>query len=99
MEYPKDYDITMIYHMEKANIVANVLSRKFESMSSLAYMKATRHLLCREIQTLANNFLRRKISDRGGLSACVEVRSLFFNQVKAKQLKDENLRKICDKLL
>ncbi|XP_070057419.1 uncharacterized protein [Nicotiana tomentosiformis] len=35
LELPKDYDITILYHPDKANVVADALSRKAESMGSL----------------------------------------------------------------
>ncbi|EGW38187.1 hypothetical protein DOT_3898, partial [Desulfosporosinus sp. OT] len=37
LELLKDYDITILYHPEKANVVADALSRKAVSMRSLAY--------------------------------------------------------------
>ena len=36
MELLKDYDITILYHPGKANVVADALSRKEESMGSLS---------------------------------------------------------------
>ena len=38
MELLKDYDITILYHPGKANVVADALSRKSVSMGSLAYI-------------------------------------------------------------
>ena len=37
-ELLKDYDITILYHPGKANVVADALSRKAVSMGSLAYI-------------------------------------------------------------
>ena len=39
MELLKDYDITILYHPGKANVVADALSRKAGSMGSLAHYK------------------------------------------------------------
>ena len=49
MELLKDYDITILYHPGKANVVADALSRKAESMGSLAHLQASRRPLAREV--------------------------------------------------
>ena len=49
MELLKDYDITILYHPGKANVVANALCRKAGSMGSLAHLQASRHPLAREV--------------------------------------------------
>ena len=38
MELLKDYDITILYHPGKANVVADALSRKAGNIGSLAYL-------------------------------------------------------------
>ena len=38
MELLKDYDITILYHPGKTNVVADALSRKAGSMGSLAHL-------------------------------------------------------------
>ena len=50
MELLKDYDCTILYHLGKANVVANALSRKF--MGSLAYIALMRRPLVGEIHKL-----------------------------------------------
>ncbi|XP_070020467.1 uncharacterized protein [Nicotiana sylvestris] len=40
LESLKDYNITILYHSGKANVVADALSRKAESMGSLAFILA-----------------------------------------------------------
>ena len=49
MELLKDYDITILYHPRKANVVADALSRKAGSMGSLAYLQVSRRPLAREV--------------------------------------------------
>ena len=64
MELLKDYDITILYHPGKANVVADALSRKAGSMGSLAHLQVSRRPLAREVQTLANNFMRLEVMRR-----------------------------------
>ena len=64
MELLKDYDITILYHPGKANVVADALSRKAGSMGSLAHLQVSIHPLAREVQTLANDFMRMEVLGR-----------------------------------
>ena len=61
MELLKDYDVTILYHPGKANVVADTLSRKAGSMGSLAHLQVSRRPLAREIQTLANDLMRLEV--------------------------------------
>ena len=99
MELLKDYDITILYHPKKANVVADALSRKAGSMGSLAHLQASRHPLAREVQILANDLMRLEVNEKGGLLACVEARSSFLDKIKGKQFNDEKLIRIRDKVL
>ena len=54
MELLKDYDITILYHPGKANVVADALSRKAGRMGSLAHLQLSRRPMAREVKTLAN---------------------------------------------
>ena len=94
MELLKDYDITILYHPGKANVVAESLSRKAGSMESLAHLQVSRRPLAREVQTLANDFMRLEILEKGGFLACVEVRSSFLDRIKVKQFTDEKMTRI-----
>ena len=89
MELVKDYDITILYHPGKANVLADALSRKAGSMESLAHLEASRRLLAREVQTLANDLMRLEVNEKGGLLASVESRSSFLDKIKGKQFDDE----------
>ena len=99
MELLKDYDITILYHPRKANVVADALSRKARSMGSLAHLQASRRPLAREVQILANDLMRLEVNEKGGLLACVEARSSFLDKIKGKQFNDEKLIRIRDKVL
>ena len=61
MELLKDYDVTILYHPAKANVVADTLSRKKGSIGSLAHLQASRRPLAREVQTLANDLMRLEL--------------------------------------
>ena len=91
MELLKDYDITILYHPRKANVVADALSRKAGSMGSLAHLQVSRCPFAREVQTLANDFMRLEVLEKGGFLACVEARSSFLDKIKEKQFTDEKL--------
>ena len=73
MELLKDYDITILYHPGKANIVADALGGKARSMGSLARLHVSRRPLAREVQTLANDFMRLEVLEKGGFLASVEA--------------------------
>ena len=99
MELLKDYDITILYHQGKSNVVADALSRKAGSMSSLAHLQVSRRPLAREVQTLANDFMRLEVLDKGELLACVEARYSFLDKIKGNQFADEKLSRIRDMVL
>ena len=94
MELLNDNDITILYHPGKANVEADALSRKVGSMGSLAHLQASRRPLAREVQTLANDFMRLEVNEKGGLLACVEARSSFLDKIKGKLFTDEKLIRI-----
>ena len=99
MELLKDYDVTILYHPGKANVMADALSRKAGSMGSLAHLQVSRRPLAREVQTLANDFMRLEVNEKGGLLTSVEASSSFLDKIKGKQFDDEKLSQIQDKVL
>ena len=91
MELLKDYDITILYHLGKYNVVADALSRKAGSMGSLAHFTVSRRPLTREVQNLANDFMRLDVLEKEGFLARVEERSSFNYKIKGYQFFDEKL--------
>ena len=79
--------------------MADALSRKAGSMGSSAHLQVSRRPLAREVQTLANDFMRLEVLEKGGFLACVEARSSFLDKIKGKQFTDEKLSQIRDMVL
>ncbi|WMV13709.1 hypothetical protein MTR67_007094 [Solanum verrucosum] len=94
MELLKDYGVTIEYHLDKANVVADALSRKAVSMGSLVGLSITRRPLAKEIHTLESKFMQLGISDKGGALASIEDRATFIAEIKAKQFEDEILNEL-----
>ena len=94
MKLLKDYDVTIQYHLGKANVVADPLSQKTVSMGSLACLSVSKRPLSKEIQTLESKFMQLGISERGGVLASIEVKATFIKEIKAKWFEDENLEEL-----
>ncbi|XP_070057052.1 uncharacterized protein [Nicotiana tomentosiformis] len=94
LELLKDYDIDILYHSGKANVVADALSQK--SMDSLAHLEAYQRPLAKEIHRLASLGVRLAVSSEGGVivqnraesSLVVEVKEKQFNNSLLVQLKE-----------
>lgn len=71
----KDYDLTILYHPGKANMVADPFSRKDSGIGSLAAIQVEDRPLAKDVQRLANGLVRLQISDDGGVLACVKAHS------------------------
>ena len=78
----KDYDITILYHPGKANVVATALSRKSVSMGSLAYIPVGERPLTLDVQALANQFVRLDVSEPSRVLSCTVARSSLFERIK-----------------
>ncbi|WMV42147.1 hypothetical protein MTR67_035532, partial [Solanum verrucosum] len=99
MELLKDYDVTIQYHLGKANVVADALNRKAVSMGSIACLGVSNRPLAKETQTLESNFIELGISKKGGVLASIEVRPTFIEEIKAKQFEDEKLNELRKKIV
>ncbi|XP_070048959.1 uncharacterized protein [Nicotiana tomentosiformis] len=86
LELLKDYDIDILYHSGKANMVADALSRK--SMGSLAHLEACQRPLAREVHQLASLAVRLADSSEGKVIVQNRVESSLIVEVKEKQYND-----------
>ena len=87
----KDYDITILYHPGKANVVADALSRKSASMGSLAYIPVGERPLALDVQALANQFVRLDVSEPSRVLACTVARSSLLELTRDRQSDDPHL--------
>ncbi|XP_070002681.1 uncharacterized protein [Nicotiana sylvestris] len=79
LELLNDYDITILYHLGKANMVADALSRKAMSMGSLAFLPLVERPLAVDVQSSANRFVRFDISETSRVLSCMVSRSSLFD--------------------
>ena len=68
IELLKDYDFTIEYHLGKANVVVDVLSRK--SLGSLSYIQTMRIPLLLELRTLNVKLAQ---GEKGALIATLKI--------------------------
>ena len=79
LELIKDYDCTIEYHLGKANVVADALSRRLES--SLSHMKSGYLPLLVDLRALG---VLLEVEDSGALFATFHVRPLLVDQIQAR---------------
>ncbi|XP_075103258.1 uncharacterized protein LOC142177970 [Nicotiana tabacum] len=65
LELLKNYDVDILYHPRKANVVADALSRR--SMGSLAHVEADKRTMMKEVHRLASLGVRLLDSEDGGV--------------------------------
>ena len=80
LELLKDYDCSILYHLGKTNMVADVLSRK--SAGSLAHISLDRRPIIKELHELIDHGLQWKVTKKC-LLAQFRVRSVYLDRVKA----------------
>ena len=99
IELLKDYDLSILYHPGKANVVADALSRKAVSMGSLAFLSVEERPLALDIQSLANSMVRLDISDSRRVLAFMEVQSSLLDRIRGCQFEDDTLVALRDRVL
>ncbi|XP_070039532.1 uncharacterized protein [Nicotiana tomentosiformis] len=91
LELLKDYDITILYHPGKANVVDDSLSRKAESMGSLAFIPTGERPLRLDVQALPNKFVKLDVSEPGRVLTCIVSRLSLFERIKARHYDNPHL--------
>ena len=81
MELIKDYDLVIDYHLGKANVIADALSRK--SSMTLAHIRTSYVPLLFNMKTLG---ISLDCDGYGALLASFMVRPTLINQIRGKQI-------------
>ena len=89
----KDYDCTIEYHIEKANVIADALSRRPES--SLSHMRSGYLPLLVVLRTLG---VILEAEDSGALLATFHVRPLLVDQIQVGLLQDPQMIKLKEEI-
>ncbi|XP_070011069.1 uncharacterized protein [Nicotiana sylvestris] len=79
LELLKNYDVEILYHLGKANVVADALSHK--SIGSLVHIESGRQGLTKELHQLANMRIRLLDSDGGGVTVQNTLESSLVAEV------------------
>ena len=91
IELLKDYDLSILYHHGKGNVIADAWSRKTVSRGSLAFLSAGEWHLALDIQFLANSMVRLDISDFRHVLAYMGVQSFLYDRIRGCQFEDKAL--------
>ena len=91
MELLKDYDCTILYYLDKANVVEDALSRK--SMGSLAHIAVQKRHMVRQVGNCLNEGVVLSVTNIWTMLAHVHVRSSLVEEVKQLQQKDDFCQK------
>ncbi|XP_070049880.1 uncharacterized protein [Nicotiana tomentosiformis] len=92
LELLKDYDVDILYHPGKANIVADALSRK--SMGSLSHVEADKVKMTKYLCQLASLQVRLVDAEGGRILVQNTAKSSFVTEVKERQHEDPELIKL-----
>ena len=96
----KHYDTSVLYHPEKANVVADALSRM--TMGSVSHLDEAKKDLARDVHRLTRLGVRLESSPYGGAivhhssesSLVVEVKSKKYPDLALMELKESVLGKL-----
>ena len=91
LELIKDYDLQILYHLGKANTIADALSQK--SIGNLAcLLTGQKELLC----DLERSEIEIVMREQGGTIATISAQPALIEEIKEKQRQDDFLMKIID---
>ncbi|XP_070007835.1 uncharacterized protein [Nicotiana sylvestris] len=96
LELLKDYDVNILYHLGKANVIADALGR--QSMGSVAHVEAEKRQLTKEIHQLACLGVRLVDYGNGGVVLQNAAKSSLIVEVKERQYKDPELVKLRERV-
>ncbi|XP_070039336.1 uncharacterized protein [Nicotiana tomentosiformis] len=80
-----------MYHPGKANVVADALSRKVESMGSLVYILVGKRPLALDVQALVNQFVGLDVSEPSRVLPCMVSWSFLYERIREHQYDDPHL--------
>ncbi|WMV25171.1 hypothetical protein MTR67_018556, partial [Solanum verrucosum] len=89
LELLKDYDVSILYHPNKANVVADALSRL--SMGSVSHIEDNKKELVRVVHRLARLGVQLVDYTKGGVMVHNGWESSFVTNLKARQGFDPTL--------
>ena len=88
VELIKDYECSIEYHLGKANVVADALSRK--STGSISHLKAVYLPRLMELRSLG---VRLELTYTGALLATFHVRPVLIDRIRELQTQDPTVIK------
>ena len=89
IELIKYYECTIEYHLGKANVVANALSRR--PMSSLSHLRVVYFPQLIELKTLG---VRLELAYSGALLVTFHVRHVLIDRIRALRIQDPQIVKL-----
>ena len=89
LELLKDYEMIVLYHHHKANVVADALSRMI--MGTVSHVVEAKKDIVKNVQWLAKLGVRLEYSTNGGFMVHHNSKSSLVVEVKSKQHLDKPL--------
>ena len=93
----KDYDMSVLYHSVKADVVANALSRM--TMDSVSHIDEAKKDLAKQVHRLARLGVSLEDSSNGGFMVGNSFESSLVVEVNSKQHLDKSLMEFKESIL